>query len=85
MASVTIRNINDDVKRKLQVRAARNGRSMEHDLRVALEKLADESPAPPRSEAEAKRVFEALMALGQPPLEPFDQKAVSDELNDFVS
>ena len=84
MASVTIRNIDDDLKRKLQVRAAGNGRSMEQELRVVLQALVEEPPPQRRSQAEAQIVFERLMALGQPPLEPFDQKAVSDEINDFV-
>ena len=29
MASITVRNLDDDVKRRLRIRAAENGRSME--------------------------------------------------------
>ncbi len=36
MASVLIRNIDDDVKIKLQHRAKRNGHSLEAELRVVL-------------------------------------------------
>ncbi len=36
MASITIRNIDDDVKTRLRVRAAGNGRSMEEEVRVIL-------------------------------------------------
>lgn len=40
MASITIRNLDDDLKRRLRVRAAEKGRSMEEEareiLRVAL-------------------------------------------------
>ena len=40
MASITVRNLEDGLKRKLRVRAAQNGRSMEeearHILRTAL-------------------------------------------------
>ncbi len=84
MASVTIRNIDDEVKRKLQIRAARNGRSMEQDLRLALQALAEEAPPARRSEAEARAMFERLTALGRKPSEPFDHKAITDELWDFV-
>ncbi len=84
MASVTIRNIDDDVKRRLQVRAARNGRSLEHDLRIALQKLADEPSSARRSEAEAELVYERLRGIGKPLSEPFDQKAFTDELWNFV-
>ncbi len=85
MASLTIRNIDEDLKRKLRVRAARNGRSMEQDLRLALQALVEDVPQSPyRSEADARERFERIMALAHPPLEPFDQKAVSDEINDFL-
>jgi len=33
MASITIRNLNDDVKARLRVQAARHGRSMEEEAR----------------------------------------------------
>ena len=36
MASVTIRNLPDDVKQGLRERAARNGRSLEEEARRAL-------------------------------------------------
>ena len=36
MASITIRNLNDEVTTRLQVRAAGNGRSMEEEARVIL-------------------------------------------------
>lgn len=85
MASLTIRNIDDDLKRKLRVRAARNGRSMEQDLRLALQALVAEEETPRRrSQAEAKIVYERLMALGKPPLQPFDVKTASDELYDYL-
>ena len=45
MASITIRNLDDDVKTRLRVRAAGNGRSMEEEarmiLRDAVERKAD--------------------------------------------
>jgi plasmid stability protein len=36
MASITIRNLDDDLKRSLRVRAAENGRSMEEEVREIL-------------------------------------------------
>ena len=36
MASITVRNLDDDVKQRLRVRAAVNGRSMEAEAREIL-------------------------------------------------
>jgi len=36
MASLTIRNLEDDTKERLRVRAAQNGRSMEEEARAIL-------------------------------------------------
>lgn len=44
MADLSIRNVDDDVKRRLQVRAASHGRSMESEIRAIL-KDAVTSPA----------------------------------------
>ena len=47
MATITIRNLDESVKRKLQVRAALNGRSMEAEARQILTRLvADETSSP---------------------------------------
>ena len=47
MATITIRNLDEKVKRRLQVRAALNGRSMEAEAREVLTgQLADNSPTP---------------------------------------
>lgn len=37
MASIMVRNLDEDVKRRLRVRAARHGRSMEAEVRAILE------------------------------------------------
>ncbi len=39
MASITIRNLDDDLKRRLCVRAAENGRSMEEEARDILRQV----------------------------------------------
>ena len=41
MSSLTIRKLDDDVKTRLRVRAARNGRSMEEEARVILRRAVD--------------------------------------------
>lgn len=40
MATITIRNLDETVKRRLQVRAALNGRSMEAEARALLSEMA---------------------------------------------
>lgn len=39
MASITIRSLDDEVKRRLRVRAAEHGRSMEEDAREILRQV----------------------------------------------
>ena len=46
MASITIRNLDDDVKRRLRVRAAEHGRSMEEEARDILRQVVGQSGAP---------------------------------------
>jgi antitoxin FitA len=69
MASITIRNLADDVKRRLRIRAAENGRSMEEEAREILEK----GVAPPSGLAEEPKPFrtgadlwDAIRALVEP-------------------
>src|SRR4051812_346870 len=40
MASITIRQLDDDLKRRLRLRAARSGRSMEDEVRTILREVA---------------------------------------------
>jgi plasmid stability protein len=44
VASITIRNLDDALKAELRVRAARNGRSMEEEVRVILRQALAEGP-----------------------------------------
>jgi len=46
VASITIRNLDDGVKRRLRVRAAENGRSMEEEARDILRRAVAEPPPP---------------------------------------
>lgn len=54
MASITIRNLDDEVKTRLRVRAADNGRSMEEEARLILRDAVGRKP-PPRNLASAIR------------------------------
>lgn len=46
MASITIRNLDDDVKTRLRVRAARNGRSMAEEVRLILREAVNRKTGP---------------------------------------
>jgi plasmid stability protein len=45
MPTLTIRNVDADVKQKLRMRAARHGRSIEAELREILKKAVDDTAA----------------------------------------
>ena len=45
MASITIRNLDDDVKTRLRIRAADNGRSMEEEARLILRDAVGRKPS----------------------------------------
>jgi phosphopantothenoylcysteine decarboxylase/phosphopantothenate--cysteine ligase len=49
MGSLTVRNIGEDVKKRLRLRAAANGRSMEEEVRLLLAEGASEAPQHPAS------------------------------------
>ena len=46
MGSLTIRNLDDSLKRRLRLRAAGHGRSMEEEVREILRTAVGPSPAP---------------------------------------
>jgi plasmid stability protein len=46
-STITVRNLDDDVKAKLRIRAAENGRSMEAEVRAILRKSVTDDTAPP--------------------------------------
>ena len=50
MATIVIRKLDEGVKRKLQIRAARNGRSMEAEARELLSELVDRHASPRQRE-----------------------------------
>lgn len=62
MANVTIRNLDDDVKARLRVRAAENHRSMEEEVRIILRDAVNVENRAPRNLAEFTR--ECFASLG---------------------
>jgi antitoxin FitA len=74
MATLTVRNLDDDVKRALRRRAAERGVSMEQQVRDVLTESV-------RSKRR-RSVIEELRSLGIRPKHPFDLKKVSDTMWD---
>uniref|UniRef100_UPI00404743B9 FitA-like ribbon-helix-helix domain-containing protein n=1 Tax=Yoonia sp. TaxID=2212373 RepID=UPI00404743B9 len=69
MASITIRNLDDDVKRRLRVRAAEHGRSMEEEARDILRQVVGQ-PSATRNLGQAIHArFAALGGVDMPPTE----------------
>ena len=67
MASITVRNLDDGLKRRLRIRAAENGRSMEQEARDILRAALDEDAAPNRELGTA--IHELFRPLGGVELE----------------
>ena len=72
VASITIRNLDEDVKLRLRIRAAENGNSMEQEARNILRTgLTADSPLPKNLAAAIRARFEPLggVELEIPPRE----------------
>ena len=67
MASITVRNLDDGLKRRLRIRAAENGRSMEQEVRDILRAALEEQVAPTRNLGTA--IHELFKPLGGVELE----------------
>ena len=65
MASITIRNLDDDIKQRLRVRAAEHGRSMEEEARDILRRVMSDT-ATPRDLAASIRARVALGGTSRP-------------------
>ena len=73
MASITVRNLDDDLKQRLRVRAAENGRSMEQEVREILRVELIREAAPVRNLGTTiHEIFKPLggVDLEIPPREP---------------
>ncbi|MBA8899464.1 plasmid stabilization protein [Phyllobacterium sp. P30BS-XVII] len=62
MASMTIRNLDDQLKTRLRIQAAQHGKSMEDEARDILRAALSREPAAPANLAEA--IQERFKALG---------------------
>ncbi len=85
MATLTIRNLDEDVKRALRRRAADHGVSMEQEARTILGEVAlEKAPAPVEPGTwRLKATKEEILALGRKPEDKdFDLKQLSDEMWD---
>ena len=67
MANITIRNLDDDVKTRLRVRAAEHHRSMEEEVRMILRDAVNGGGTAPRDMAKFTR--ECFAPLGGVELE----------------
>ena len=76
MASITIRNLEETTKRKLKVRAAMNGRSMEHEAREILNSALRQKPKTGADLVEAIR--KRFAPFGGVDLEPYPRKPMCD-------
>ena len=72
MASITIRNLDDEVKTRLRVRAATNGRSMEEEARVILREAVEEEASEKGLGTKLHELFKPFggVELDIPPREP---------------
>ncbi|THF59404.1 FitA-like ribbon-helix-helix domain-containing protein [Pseudothauera rhizosphaerae] len=69
MATMTIRNLDDDVKARLRVRAAQHGRSMEEEARSILRAALNTSPEAHTGAALVKAVRARVERFGGVELE----------------
>ena len=76
MASITIRNLEETTKRKLKVRAAINGRSMEHEAREILNSALRQKPKTGADLVEAIR--KRFAPFGGVDLEPYPRQPMRD-------
>ena len=67
MASITIRNLDDDVKRRLRVRAAGHGRSMEEEARDILRQVVGQTNTSPNLGQAIHARFAAVGGIDLPP------------------
>ena len=67
MASITIRNLDEEVRTRLRVRAAEHSRSMEEEVRIILREAVSDKHSGPRNLAKFTR--ECFAPLGGVELE----------------
>jgi antitoxin FitA len=79
MASITIRNLEETTKRKLKVRAAMHGHSMEQEAREILKDALKQKAQEPKSGADLVAAIRRRFApLGGVELEPMPREPIRD-------
>jgi antitoxin FitA len=79
MASIIIRNLEESTKRRLKVRAAENGRSMEQEAREILKKALTQNRHKPKTGADLVAAIRRRFApLGGVELEPYPRGPIRD-------
>lgn len=81
MGALTVRKLDETVKRRLREHAARRGASMESTARALLQASRPASAATGGG-WRLKASLEELLALSAKPERPLDAKALSDEIWD---
>ena len=76
MANITIRNLEENTKRKLRIRAAMNGRSMEQEAREILKSVL--AHAPRKQSNLAERIRDIFGPLGGVELEHLPREPIRD-------
>ncbi len=79
MASLTVRNVDDDLKSRLRVQAAKNGRSMEAEAREIIRESVMRDQSAPRREESAADFFEEIRRRY-----PADEDDVDFDLMDYI-
>jgi len=77
MASITIRNLEEATKRKLKIRAAIHGRSMEQEAREILKSALRSVPSKSGANL-AEAIRRRFAPLGGVELEPFPREPIRD-------
>lgn len=81
MASITVRNLDEDLKRRLRIRAAENNRSMEQEVREILKAALHQQPLTGKDLIESMRWSFAPLGgveLELPPRDPIRQPPTFD-------
>jgi antitoxin FitA len=79
MASITIRNLEENTKRRLKIRAAMHGRSMEQEAREILNSALRQKPKKPKTGADlAEAIRQRFAPFGGVELEPLPRTPIRD-------
>jgi len=80
MASITVRNLPESTKRKLKVRAAENGRSMEQEVREILNTTLEQKPEQKAKTGAdlVRRIREIFEPLDGVDLEPLPREPMGE-------